>query len=105
LQKLTVPSDLYVGQNAALQNVFSWVAETPVTTFSGDIGPLFNIILNLSTMPGFAGLGVNIPSFNDYLGYVGFGTQAFNSEGHVTFFVPTLNIDLRPFGGAVTVGK
>jgi len=100
-----VSYDLYVGQNAALQNVFSWVAETPVTTFSGDIGPLFNIILNLSTMPGFASLGVNIPSFNDYLGYVGFGTQAFNSEGHVTFFVPNLNIDLRPFGGAVTIGK
>ena len=103
MRKLTVRSDLYAGQNADLHNVFTWVAETPVTDFTGDIEPLFNIILNLSTMSGFAGLGVNIPSVNDFLGYVGFGTQVFNSEGHVTFFVPKLNIDLRPFGGATTV--
>jgi hypothetical protein len=92
-------SDLFAGQNNNQQNVFSWVATNPggLTDFKGDISPLFNIILNLATVKGFADLGVDVPIFGDFLGYVGFGTQAYNSVGHVTFFVPKLGIDLQPF--------
>jgi hypothetical protein len=89
--------NLFAGQNDNLQNVFSWVATEPITDFSGDISPLFNTILNLAKVKGFADLGVDIPVFSDYLGYVGFGTQAYNSEGHVTFYVPKLGMDLRSF--------
>jgi hypothetical protein len=92
-------SDLFAGQNANVppQNVFSWVATEPVTDFKADVSPLFNTILDLATVKGFADLNVVLPSVHDFLGYVGFGTQAFNSIGHVTFYVPTLDIDLRPF--------
>jgi hypothetical protein len=73
------------------------VATEPITDFTGDVSPLFNNILNLSSVKGFADLGVDLPSVKDYLGYVGFGTQAFNSLGHVTFWVPKLHVDLRSF--------
>jgi len=89
--------NLFAGQNDALQNVFSWVATEPITDFTGDISPLFNNILNLSSVKGFADLGVDLPAVGDYLGYVGFGTQAYNSLGHVTFWVPKLHVDLRSF--------
>jgi hypothetical protein len=93
-------SDLWAGKNDNLQNVFTWVASDPngITDFHGDISPLFNIVLNLaSTAKNFADLDVSLPIFGDYLGYVGFGTQAYSSIGHVTFAVPQLGIDLQPF--------
>jgi hypothetical protein len=88
-------SDLFTGKNANDQNVFSWVATEPITEFDSDISPLFNNILDLE---GVKGLNVDIPTFTTFLGYVGFGTQAFNSIGNVTFWVPRLSMDVRPFG-------
>jgi hypothetical protein len=90
-----VNSDLFVGQNANSQNVFSWVATQPVEEFTSDITPLFLSILNL---PNVEDLGVDVPTFTDYLGYVGFGTQAYNSIGDVTFSVPRLSIDVQKYG-------
>ena len=87
-------SNLFAGQNDNLQNVFSWVATEPVEEFDSDISPLFNLILDLKVTKD---VDVDIPAFTDFLGYVGFGTQAFNSIGNVTFWVPRLSIDVRPF--------
>ncbi len=90
-------SDLFLGKNSNKQSVFSWVATDMITEFHGDILALLNtIVLDFSNANGF---DVDFPTFTDSLGYVGFGTQAFNSEGTVTFFVPSLSIDVRPFGG------
>ncbi|KAI9783336.1 MAG: hypothetical protein M1839_003870 [Geoglossum umbratile] len=86
---------LFAGKNANGQNVFSWVASEPITEFRSDISPLFNNILDLK---GVKGLKADTPTFTDYLGYVGFGTQAYNSVGNVTFWVPRLSMDIRKFG-------
>ena len=88
-------SDLYVGRNDNSQNVFSWVATQPVEEFTSDITPLFLTVLNL---PHAQDLGVDVPTFTDYLGYVGFGIQAYNSIGNVTFSVPRLSIDVQNYG-------
>jgi len=90
-----VNSNLFVGQNANSQNVFSWVASQPVGEFHSDISPLFSNIVNLG---GKKNLKVEIPTFTDFLGYVGFGTQAYNSIGNVTFWVPKLSIDVQQYG-------
>jgi hypothetical protein len=87
-----VDSDLYTGRNANNQSVFSWVAKTPVENFRADITPLFSNILNMPNKPT---LNVDFPAFTDFLGYVGFGTQAFNSIGNVTFEVSRLSIDIE----------
>ena len=79
-------SDLFAGKNANDQNVFSWVAAEPITEFHSDISPLFNNILDLK---GVKGLKVDIPTFTDFLGYVGFGTQTYNSVGDSKFFPVT----------------
>ena len=91
---LYLNSNLFAGQNDNLQNVFSWVATEPVEEFDSDISPLFNFILDPKVTKD---VDIDIPAFTDFLGYVGFGTQAFNSIGNVTFWVPRLSIDVRPF--------
>lgn len=88
-------SNLFVGRNANSQNVFSWVATQPVGEFHSDITPLFSSILSLR---GIKGLLVDIPTYTDFLGYVGFGTQAYSSIGNVTFWVPRLSIDIQKLG-------
>jgi hypothetical protein len=90
-----VNSNLFVGKNANSQNIFSWVATQPIEEFHSDITPLFNSILNLRSVKH---LGVDVPTFADFLGFVGFGTQAYSSIGNVTFWVPTLSIDVQKFG-------
>lgn len=88
-------SHLFAGKNANDQDVFSWVAAETITEFHSDISPLFNNILDPE---GVKGLKVDIPRVTDFLGYVGFGTQAYNSKGNVTFWVPRLSMDIRNFG-------
>jgi len=83
-----------VGRNDNSQNVFSWVATQPVEEFTSDISPLFLSILNL---PDVEHLGVDVPTFTDYLGYVGFGTEAYNSIGNVTFSVSRLSLDVQKY--------
>jgi hypothetical protein len=85
-------SDLFAGKNANNQSVFSWVSKTPVENFRADITPFF---LNILNMPNKPTLHVDPPAFTDFLGYVGFGTQAFNSIGNVTFEVSRLSIDIE----------
>lgn len=94
---INVNSNLFAGQNDNDQNVFSWVATDPVEEFYTDISPLFDFILTLNTVKGFDDLLVDIPTVDTFLGYVGFGTQAYNSIGNVTFAVPRLGMDIRPF--------
>lgn len=91
--------DLFAGQNAAEQNVFSWLAKTEVDEFYGDISPLFDAVLQLEKITQNGDV-IDMPKFgfNDFLGYVGFGTQAYNAIGDVTFSVPRLHIDVQPFG-------
>ena len=76
-------SDLYTGQNGVGTNVWTWVASTLTNRFVGDILPLVN---GLETADGPAG--------NDYLGYFGFGTEAYNSPVNVTFACKELYIDV-----------
>ncbi|KAF2433275.1 concanavalin A-like lectin/glucanase [Tothia fuscella] len=73
--------DLYTGSNSFGQKVWTWVAAKNATTFAGDVGPL---ITRLSNKGG--------PATSDYLGYVGFGTEAYNSAANVTFYVPQLSL-------------
>jgi len=85
---------LFVGKNANKQNVFSWVSSRPLYQFEGDIAPLFDGVLALRDDKR---IKIPIPSFLDYLGYAGFGTQAFNSDDEVTFYAPSLSIDIQAF--------
>jgi hypothetical protein len=89
-------SNLFAGQNAQKQNVFSWVATKPVEVFKADITPLFLSVMNLPSKTAKK-FGVKLPTFTTSLGYVGFGTQAFNSVGNVTFTVPKLSIDVHKY--------
>jgi hypothetical protein len=74
---------LYVGKNGAGTNVWTWVASTVTNRFVGDILPL---VTGLETANGPAGA--------DYLGYFGFGTEAYNSPTNVTFACSSLYIDV-----------
>jgi hypothetical protein len=87
-------SHLFVGKNAENQSVFSWVSSRPIYEFQGDIAPLFDSIIALREDRR---IKVDIPTFSEFLGYVGFGTQAFNANDDVTFYVPRLSIDVRAF--------
>jgi len=89
-----VDFQLFVGPNSAKQSVYTWVATHPVETFTADIAPLF---LDIIALPQAEALEVYAPSFADYLGYVGFGVQAYNSVGNVTFSVPKLTIDVEQY--------
>ena len=84
--------DLFAGTNADDQNVFTWVAAEPVTELRNvDIGPLFDGVFALGTDREAARTrqryGVDVPPTNAHLGSVGFGTQAYNSIGMVTYSV------------------
>lgn len=74
---------LYTGQNGNGVNVWTWVASTTTNRFVGDILPL---VTALETSSG--------PNGNDYLGYFGFGTEAYNSPTNVTFACSELYIDV-----------
>jgi len=76
-------SNLFVGQNGQGTNVWTWVASQTTNRFVGDILPLVN---GLETANG--------PTSSDYLGYFGFGTEAYNSPVNVTFACSELYIDV-----------
>ncbi|KIW03385.1 uncharacterized protein PV09_05592 [Verruconis gallopava] len=75
--------NLYTGTNGNGQHVWTWVATTTTNRFVGDISPL---ITELSAQSG--------PTGTDYLGYIGFGSEAYWSPQNVTFSVPELYIDV-----------
>jgi hypothetical protein len=81
-------SDLYSGTNTATdQNVLTWVSEKTVEQFNGNIYPLISDLYNLT--------GSVYPSKTDYLGYFGFGSEAFSSDKNVTFGVTNLEIGIK----------
>ena len=63
--------------------VWTWVASTVTNRFVGDILPL---ITGLETANG--------PSGSDFLGYFGFGSEAYNSPTNVTFACSELYLDV-----------
>jgi hypothetical protein len=63
--------------------VWTWVASQVTNRFVGDIKPL---VTGLQAANG--------PSGSDWLGYFGFGTEAYNSPVNVTFACPELYIDV-----------
>jgi hypothetical protein len=65
----------------------TWLASGTVDTFTGDISPL---VTKLSTMNL-----ADFPAESDYLGYWGFGSEAFSSNANVTFSVPSLSVDIQ----------
>jgi hypothetical protein len=100
---LTIPSDLYVGQNGNKQNVLTWVSEDTADRFHGDLEPLIAKILELEADPPAAAAGataVDYPSSADFLGYLSLGTEAYSSSDSVTFHVPSLSIDIDTSGSA-----
>ncbi|EXJ80428.1 hypothetical protein A1O1_08573 [Capronia coronata CBS 617.96] len=74
---------LYFGENGLGQSVLTWVADGTVQNFVADVGPL---------LQGLTGLGG--PTVNDYLGYMAFGSEALSATSNVTFYNPTLNMDV-----------
>lgn len=74
---------LYFGANGQGQSVLTWVATGTVQNFEADIGPL---------LQGLTGLGG--PTVNDYLGYMAFGSEALSASSNVTFYNPSLNMDV-----------
>lgn len=84
---LTHLSKLYTGVHNNEQNVLTWVASNTTEKFNGDLYPL---ITDLYTLKGSV-----YPSKEDYMGIFQFGTEAFSSKNNVTFWVPTLSIDIQ----------
>ncbi|KAH7025064.1 concanavalin A-like lectin/glucanase domain-containing protein [Microdochium trichocladiopsis] len=89
--------NLFAGQNNNKQNVFSWIATRPVTSINSDLRPLFTSIIELDDKLATQ-FKVDKPTFTNYLGYAGFGTQAYNSIGNVTFAVRDMQFNVRKFG-------
>ncbi|KIV90837.1 hypothetical protein PV10_05445 [Exophiala mesophila] len=75
--------NLYTGVNGVGQSVLSWVAQSTVQEFEGDLGPL---------LQGLTGLGG--PTTDDYLGYLAFGSEALSASSNVTFWNPDLRLQI-----------
>jgi len=65
----------------------TWAATVAVENFVGDIAPLITSI----TSTGRA----DFPGTDDYLGYMGLGSEALWSPQSVTFDVKYLSMDVR----------
>ncbi|KAJ5806898.1 hypothetical protein N7474_010490 [Penicillium riverlandense] len=79
--------ELFSGVNGIGQTVLTWNATQVTDTFNGDISPLITDLYNLGA-EGY-------PEKTDYLGVFQLGTEAFYSNGWVTFSVPTLSVDIQ----------
>lgn len=79
--------NLYFGQNSQKQYVLTWSATVAVERFIGDIAPLV-------TRVGQLGLP-NSPSSDNYLGYMGLGSEALWTPQDVTFDVSYLSMDVK----------
>ncbi|KAJ9490117.1 hypothetical protein VN97_g3134 [Penicillium thymicola] len=78
---------LYEGQNDNGQYVLSWVPETIVEKFTGDIYPLITDLYNLE--------GSDYPAKDDYLGSLSFGTETYSVNKNVTFWAEQYKIDIK----------
>lgn len=79
--------NLYAGSNSVGQYVLTWSATTPVENFIGDIAPLVTRIAAIGR--------ADFPSSNDYLGYMGLGSEALWTPQKVTFDVSYLSMDVK----------
>ncbi|KAL5598514.1 hypothetical protein BROUX41_003549 [Berkeleyomyces rouxiae] len=82
-----VTFSLYTGTNSHDQNVLSWVPADPVENMDADLLPLVTKTLSMT--------GDGFPKSTDYLGYLSIGSEAYYSNGFVTFTVSELSIDIR----------
>jgi hypothetical protein len=80
-------SDLYTGENAAGQKVFTWYTETPLHKYNGDLMLLLDILLAKDDS--------DYPRSSDYIGYMSLGSEALSANKTVTFHVPKLAIDVQ----------
>ncbi|KAK5467734.1 hypothetical protein LTS15_000707 [Exophiala xenobiotica] len=74
---------LYFGVNGLQQTVLTWMASGPVQNISADFRPLLS---DLTSVGG--------PSTADYIGYLAFGSEALWSAANVTFYNPSLSMDI-----------
>jgi hypothetical protein len=81
------PSNLYSGQNDLQQTVLTWLASETTESFSSDIAPLITQLSSINN--------ADFPTDSDFLGYMSLGSEAFSSNTNVTFYVPTLSIDIQ----------
>jgi hypothetical protein len=79
--------DLYTGENAAGQKVFTWYTETPLHKYNGDLMLLLDILLAKDDS--------DYPRSSDYIGYMSLGSEALSANKTVTFHVPKLAIDVQ----------
>lgn len=80
-------STLYTGKNDNGQQVLSWLPETILERFTGDIYPLITDLYNLE--------GNDYPAKNDYLGSLSFGTEVYSVNNNVTFWAEQYKIDIK----------
>ncbi|KGO71233.1 Glycoside hydrolase, family 12 [Penicillium italicum] len=78
---------LYAGKNDNEQYVLSWVTESILEKFTGDIYPLITDLYNLE--------GSEYPAKDDYLGSLSFGTEVYSVNSNVTFWSERFKIDIK----------
>lgn len=79
--------NLYFGQNSLKQYVLTWTTASTVEVFIGDIAPLVTQVARLG-LPNF-------PKSENYLGYMGLGSEALWTPQEVTFDVRYLSMDIK----------
>lgn len=78
---------LYNGTNTATkQKVLTWYVETPAEEFNGDVRPLVEEIIAMKDE--------DFPTSAYYMGYLSWGTEAYDSNTTVTFDVPRFAVDI-----------
>ncbi|OQE37397.1 hypothetical protein PENCOP_c010G01026 [Penicillium coprophilum] len=81
---------LFSDKNDNGQQVLSWVPDTIVERFTGDIYPLITELYNLE--------GDDYPAKDDYLGSLSFGTEVYSVNNNVTFWAEQYKIDIKSRG-------
>ncbi|KAK3504390.1 concanavalin A-like lectin/glucanase domain-containing protein [Neurospora crassa] len=74
---------LYQGHNERGTDVFTWVASANQTTFTAEVSPLLQYLWRNGLV-----------SAKSHLGLVSFGSEAYHSEGTVTFSASEFDMDL-----------
>lgn len=80
---------MYNGPNNNGQQVFTWVASTNTTSFSGDLSPGIKYLWQNDLIPE-----------KNFLGVVQFGTETLHATEYVTFTASNVGIDVTT--GAAT---
>lgn len=84
-------STLYQGTNQRGTVVFTWVADSNQTAFAADISPLLQYLWRTTLVSG-----------DSYLGFIGFGTEAYHTNKNVTFSLSNYHINVS-VGAAPTL--